>query len=149
MRIKNITIFYVCFAVWMILYLGSVISIFRDNLSYYKFASTASPELLREDTTNVLDYSTYDFYQILKKCQSRLSAGQMIQIVLPQNLPERFAFWREKARYILYPHNYGDNVSPQKFILVFAVDNFVIPRGYTKTIIFDRDKYLLEKITPN
>ena len=149
MRIKNITIFYLCFAVWTILYLESVISRLRYNLSYFKFASMASPELLRENTIEVFNDSTDDFYQILKKCQSRLSADQMIQIVLPQDPPQRFAFWREKGRYILYPHNYGDNVSPQKFILVFAVDDYVIPQGYTKTMIFARDKFLLEKGAPN
>ena len=132
------------FIVWAVLYFNSSFKILKIFWKYYGFAIHASASELRA-YHSIYNQDFQDYYQILQMCDTFLPPPEPLQIVLPPQPQRRFEFLREKGRYILYPRNYGDNDSPQNYILVYGVQNFKKPEGYEMVRSFGPDKYLLKR----
>ena len=116
------------------------------NKDYYRWGLHSSLESLRASHA-IYDPASSDFYRILKICDQMLPLGAELQLVLPAEQQHKFEFLREKARYFLYPRNYGDNTIRKDYILVYQVDDFYRPEGYEALVTFAPDKYLLTNRT--
>ncbi len=143
---KNTIFVYLFFGFWLLVWMDSMTIVWDDNKEYYRFAFGASLEKLREYHSS-FDQTAVDFYRILKFCDQRLPAHEELQIILSTKNQYEFQYLREKARYFLYPRNYGDNITAKNFILVYKNDNFGIPDGYEILAFFGENKYLLKKST--
>lgn len=136
------TTLYVCFAIWMLIWLIYSGAEIKTALPYYKIAMRSSMDQLREMHC-VYDEQSMDYYQILSYCSSNITENENIQLVLPQTPENRYYFLREKGRYFLYPRNFGNNQKTAKYILVYGVRDFVLPENYKMEKRFAEDKYLL------
>ena len=117
------------------------------KLDYYRFAIHSSPETLRAFNT-AYDETTVDYYYILKECQRLVPASKEISIVLSKQPTRKFQALTAKGRYILYPQNYGENSEMRDFVLVYGVEDFLIPSNYKILKSFGKNKYLLMKNFP-
>ncbi len=118
--------------------------VFTKKKDYYRAALKSSLEELRECHSS-FGQQEPDFYRILKFCDRRLPQNEELQIILPTENLFKYQYLREKARYFLYPRNYGDNITSKNFILVYKKNDFVIPNDYQVMAKFGDDKYLLSK----
>lgn len=129
---------------WMIIWLLSTVGMIRQNGKYYQFAWHASTNTLQAFHSRYDEYSK-DFYGIIKTCDRLLPKDAKLQLILPHDKGRKFEFLRDKGRYILYPRNYGDNTILQKYILVYQIKDFPIPKDYKIIRSFGPDRYLLAK----
>lgn len=135
----------VCFSlIWLVIWIQFCFHFVFFKWNYYKFALNVPVEFLHAYHA-VYDDGTVDYYQILKICDRVLPAGEELQIIVPSQPTHRFNFLWAKARYVLYPRNYGNNDESKDYILVYERKDFIIPAGYEKIISFGADKYLLRK----
>lgn len=128
---------------WVSIWAFTTVRTFCRERPYYEFAVSVNFESLQEENT-IFDEHSSDYYAILKSCNQLLPWGEKIQIILPQEWQRYSDFLREKGRYILYPRNYGDNKSPQKYILVYQVSDFQAPKGCRVIRVFGPGKYLMK-----
>ncbi len=128
--------------IWLFYWVSLAGQRVKGGMGYYQSAIHSSPEELRA-THSIPDDNSRDFYAVLRACDLTLPLGEGLQIILPQEDQKKFAFFTGKARYILYPRNFGDNAALQRHILVYQVKNFHIPEGYQVIRSFGPDRYLL------
>lgn len=142
----NRSVLIISFFCWFIIWLSDTIAIISKAKRYYSFAIHADIETWRGYYS--YDKDSVDFYAIVKECDSILPLQEKLQVILPKDIPKRYDFWAEKARYYLYPRNYGDNETPQKYALIYRAPDFQIPAGYKIVKRFGLDKYLIKKLDP-
>ena len=117
------------FIVWLPIYLWTTIPQIQSHWSYYRFALGASSEAIRSSHVP-FDSASSDFPRILQFCDEVVPPGSGLQILLPRLPLYRYEYLRDKARYLLYPKNYGNNDLQQDFILVYEVAEPAIPDSY-------------------
>lgn len=145
-RILRGYLFFVCLGIWVAWWLLLIVRLVRFESNYFCWALRFPIESLRAFHASY-DPASSDFYRILKICDQMLPLGAELQLVLPAEQQNKFEFLREKARYFLYPRNYGDNAIRKDYILVYQVNNFYHPEGYETLMTFAPDKYLLTNRT--
>lgn len=143
-RILRGYLFFACLGIWAARWLLLIVGLVRFESNYFcRALRSRSPiESLRAFHASY-DPASSDFYWILKICDQMLPLGAELQLVVPAEQRNKFEFLREKARYFLYPRNYGDNAIRKDYILVYQVNNFYHPEGYETLMTFAPDKYLL------
>ncbi len=141
---KKEVFIYLFFLFWLVIWITSRDRVFVEYKDYYKFALGVSLENLRAYHSS-FGHQVDDFYRILKFCDRRLPQNEEIQIILSTENYFKYLYLREKARYFLYPRNYGENAIPKNFVLVYQNDDFVIPDDYEIMATFGVHKYLLRK----
>jgi hypothetical protein len=114
---------------WLALHLWVLVPTLQSKAGYLRFAVGASSEEIRAFHTR-FDPTSRDWYAVLKACDALLPPGDMLQIVLPEKPQARLEYLRDKARYLLYPRNTGDNATPRPWMLVYRVPDFEPPSGY-------------------
>ena len=138
----NHCILIIFFIGWFIVWSIHTIEIISHKKRYYGFAINADLDTWRAYYS--YDKDTVDFYSVVKECDRLLPPLEKLQVILPQDNLDRNNFLTEKARYYLYPRNYGENLTPQKYALIYSVPHFQIPAGYTVIKRFGPDKYLIK-----
>ena len=148
LRILRGYLFFACLGIWVARWVLTIPGHvrFESNYFYWALRSRYPLESLRALHASY-DSASSDFYRILKICDQILPLGEELQIILPVQQQNKFEFLREKARYFLYPRNYGDNAIRKDYILVYQVNNFYRPEGYETLVTFAPDKYLLTNRT--
>jgi hypothetical protein len=145
-RILRGYLFFACLGIWVARWLLLIVGLVRFESNYFCWALRSPIESLRAFHASY-DPASSDFYRILKICDQMLPLGAELQIVLPAEQRNKFEFLGGKARYFLYPRNYGDNTIRKDYILVYQVDDFYRPEGYETLVTFAPDKYLLTNRT--
>ena len=145
-RILRGYLFFVCLGIWVAWWLLLIVRLVRFESNYFCWALRFPIESLRAFHASY-DPASSDFYRILKICDQMLPLGAELQIVLPAEQQHKFEFLGGKARYFLYPRNYGDNTIRKDYVLVYQVNNFYHPEGYETLVTFAPDKYLLTNRT--
>jgi hypothetical protein len=131
-------------ALWLTVHAAFTLGTIREHLPYYRFALGADPETLRRHHSR-LDPQTTDWYETLRHCEAALPPGAELQIVLPTEPTYRYEFLRDRARYLLYPRNAGDDRTQRDHILVYGVRDFEAPPGYAQVEYFGPNRYLLSR----
>ncbi|MGQ0722488.1 MAG: hypothetical protein ACT4PE_13080 [Candidatus Eiseniibacteriota bacterium] len=131
-------------AVWLSVYVAFATGAVREHLPYYRFALSADPETLRRHHSR-LDPQTAEWYETLQFCDALLPPGAELQIVLPTEPTYRYEFLRDRARYLLYPRNTGDDRTLRDHILVYGVRDFETPPGYVQVEFLGPNRYLLSR----
>ncbi len=142
--INTVLVFILCF-IWLLLWYRNIGKLVLARAPHYHAVLTSSLDDLRGMLT---DYggTSRDYYKILNFCNRNVSENAKIQLVIPLQPQYRHEFLREKGRYYLYPHNYGNNSEENPdYILVYDVEDFIIPPHYKVKRLFTKDKYLLSK----
>jgi len=136
-----------CFfsVIWFAAWLWFITVTFHEEIKYYQFALKASLEELHA-VHAAYDENSEDYFKILMFCDRLLPGREPLQLILPQAHQQEFEFLREKGRYILYPRNYGENTILRNHILVYNVNEWVIPDGYKMSMNFGPGKYLLTRL---
>jgi hypothetical protein len=129
---------------WLSVIVASTAGTIREHIPYYRFALSADPEALRRYHSR-LDPQTADYYDILQWSVGMLPDGAALQIVLTTEPTYRYEFLRDRARYLLYPRNDGDDGTPRDHILVYGVRDFRTPPGYEEVASFGPQRYLLSR----
>ncbi len=111
--------------------------------NYYRLAlSGANWEKLEESKCQIKQ-GFVNFFFIIRAVDQRIPRGEKVQLVLP-NKGVLTPFWEQKARYLLYPKNAGDNTIQENFILVYHSPQYVPPWGYEEVMRWG-ESYLLSK----
>ena len=142
LRILRGYLFFACLGIWVARWLLFIVGLIRIEGTYFYRVLRSSPESVRAFHASY-DPTSRDFYRILAVCDQMLPLGAELQLVLPAEPRSKFEFLSGKARYFLYPRNYGDNVTRKTYILVYQVKDFYPPAGYEIFVMFAPDKYLL------
>jgi hypothetical protein len=117
------------FALWIAVYLSDVVPTIGKQLPYYRFAISATSKEIRARHVAIGASSTA-FSAMLEECDRLIPTGAKVQMILPSANRTRREYLRDKARYLLYPKNNGNNEIRRPFILTFEVPDFEVPAGY-------------------
>lgn len=143
-RIAPSSLVALCFAIWLTVHVVFTAPPVLKSLPNYRFAAAGGAAQIRRIHSK-LDEATADFYPILMECDAILPKDARIQIVLPSRPTYQFEFLRDRARYLLYPRNYGDPYTLQDHILVYGVAGYEPPPGYQQVRAFGPDKILFSR----
>jgi hypothetical protein len=132
------------FALWLAIHLAFTVPEVRSSSPHYRFALRASPAELRRAHSD-FGGQCEDFYAILMRCDELLEPGAELRIVLPAEPTYRYEYLRDRARYLLYPRNDGEDLTPRAHILVYGARDFQAPPGYERVESFAPHKYLLSR----
>ncbi len=120
------------------------IKLIASRSDYFTYALTADRHSLQYLWAS-FDGQLLDYYPILKASDEIVPPDGEITVIVPQSPEIRHSYLREKARYYLYPKNYGNNSVLKEYILVYMVDDFGVPDGYEIHTSFGESKYLLKR----
>ena len=129
---------------WILLWYRYSWNEVKNKVPYYKIALKSSLDQLRSMHC-IYDNQSRDYYTIVRFCDKVIPSGEKLKLVIPTMPANRHEFLSAKGRYYLYPRNYGNNAEMTDYILIYGMEDFRIPDGYQKCVVFGSDKYLIAK----
>lgn len=132
------------FGAWFAVWIFTTAVTFKEEKEYLGSAWQADGEELQGAWT-AYDEGSQDYYSVLKACDRLLPPSAELTLIIPAEPSVRFRYLQQKGRYILYPHNYGENDSLKEYVLVYGADDFSIPSNFEVIKNFADHKYLLKR----